>query len=419
MFDSFVEEIGSFEVKEGLFVGVKPMTMFLFGVALLTSCGPQIEKTREEVDSDSLVAYKAAACQYKPDEGEKASPVEPALDLRTTFFDKKYNQALLTSVLRTSMIETVRFEEAHSVRVYRTDRTVGGCTPFDFLDVAPTDFARFWARADAPLSSKSFLAGLYIDKSHPDIASAQVTAEIGVRRDANRWTVVHEFMHHLFETEAARATGMSGSRLQDQLKSAVDRLIAVQDRVDAAVTTENVAALIDTYDEVYSLVRQVTLRYPLEEVTIETTLQEMHRAGELRFAPFNQASSDRYIAKSAGLALKRIADLQEVAQAIEHTAERVSPLPANLSKLGVAIANQNALRTEVVSVYRRSHSLAAQPALTLQSRVVSAPRPRPGFGSDDAECAHTAGFDRSFKRLDQLLDRLHPLNSLPPGFHNE
>ncbi len=388
-------------------------TALLPFLALLTATGCNAPKDTSNTTEDNLnEEYIQAACQFAPTEGDHAQPGQAQPDVRKTYFDKAIDAAALKRVRSTSIVETVKVANSYGVEVHRINKSGVSCNPFDFLAEAPSDFEMVWNSATEGASSKGFLAGLYLNLNSPEAASTSRSAMIGVRRDGNRWIVVHEFMHHLFELEAAKA-GMGANAVENNMNSASDAMDAAGETYSAKPTHQNLMSLMNAFETVDAALIRLTIQFPLEEVTVETMLQDGVKAGAFSYFPSRTHSSNSYIESSAQKARDYLEKLDSVTDHL-----RIEVM-SDLSRSDDELARVNALsqahadlNSQIRTVLKRTQpSVHVNLALTENSVEPSAKTAPQTSGVDATgdstpSCSHTHDADAATARATNSLNRL-------------
>jgi len=258
----------------------------------LAGCKPKQDDGAEERVCDRE-SYIAQSWEFKPGDGEGIRTVKSEKPVVEGYFGKPYNKDWLTAVGRASILETVEFIESTGARVYHASPI----SPKSALNLAslpdmPWDIEREWKRADRPVSGSScgFLTGLYLPKGIRGISTLRNQSAIVTRADAGRWTLVHEFMHHNFKSQAAlrgydddvtQATRIMLLNSVDSLK----REYAKYDKRDKVRNKEYTQKMAALFLQLIDIVDTMVVQYQFEEVTIEATLQDQYEKGELGYVP--------------------------------------------------------------------------------------------------------------------------------------
>jgi hypothetical protein len=136
----------------------------------------------------------------------------------------------------------------------------------------------------------SFIAGMYLP-NYPAIL---------IREDANRWTLVHEFMHHNFQTLAVKA-GYDDGRVQVDLRDLpgqIDQILKSDSLSDSVKIAKAVPLFLRLSDSSDAFI----IRHALEEVTVEAMIQDGVDAGEITYVPAKAyANATWYIGHSQGV----------------------------------------------------------------------------------------------------------------------
>lgn len=276
-------------------------TWVLFlNLALVVGCSPGADKKLEEVLDNSQ--YGAASCAYRFDEGAAASSLSYS-DVRSTFFDKRVDFSLLNPVLPASGAETIRFAELTNVRYFKTTfRDTKNCEFVQSLPVAPSDLAAKLASVD----KSGNILGVYFGARTPDLPSVQNQAAILVKRDVNKWVLVHELMHHLYQLQRDSDKGIATVDIKTRFLALLKeyensekslRYTSPADR--PAKLKATVAKLVELNNAAFDFLRE----YLLEEMAIENVLGDKFEKNELKYVVegqrFNGAAYTIESAKTA------------------------------------------------------------------------------------------------------------------------
>lgn len=288
-----------------------------------------------------------------------------ATALKTTHFDKKYNRQYLEAIADASVLDSVSFINQTDVTVFHSDSVVTTqCSRDLFASTSemPGDLQKLWDRA-AYSDDDSILLGLYLpEKSHYGQApSLDQQAAIIVRKNTSRWTLIHEFMHHLFVTQA-----MQEGYDSDQEQAAYNKAkIAFLNYVKThhLTTDEEFSETIRLFVEFGTLLDGILVHYPLEEVTIESELKEAVASRTLFFVP---ESTNGYLINSAESALKSYSSLLESARKFQSLAG-IYQTKGKMS-LDILEDKLNKRVNEIYSITLKYGSKQSSPQLSLSNR---------------------------------------------------
>lgn len=176
----------------------------------------------------------------------------------------------------------------------------------------PADLKSEWTAAGGEEFKNGILLGLYLpQKSKPNIPSIENSAAIIVRENTNRWTLVHEFMHHLFYIQAKEEG-------YDQLVSQIELDRALQDFETATnmevYDSETLSAIVDSYTRIVDHMDEKLIHFTLEEMTIEATLKEAYHQSNLFYVP---VTSNYYIYSSGKKALEIYENIEDVGSSLQ------------------------------------------------------------------------------------------------------
>jgi hypothetical protein len=240
--------------------------------------------------SPSLVCdregYIQASHAYDADQGEELLLKPSATPIVESYFGKLYNKDWLKAVGRASVLNTIAYIETKGARVYRSDSiSTKSAKPMASLSYMPWDIDREWRKADEPYPEEpcGFLSGLYLGSDSRGMPSLRGKGAVVVREDASRWTLVHEFMHHNFKTQAAK-NGYDDDVLQNRR---IRLLNGIRDlKRNRTISDQAYGLQLSVYfQELMNVADQLVVQYQFEEMAIEATLQDLYERGELGYVP--------------------------------------------------------------------------------------------------------------------------------------
>lgn len=282
-------------MKHGRFEVAGLVSLIGVGFALsLSGCGSNVNQSlvRDPVE------YIKQSCEYSADEGKDYSTVRSSMPVVTGYFGKLYNKDWLLNVGHTSMRDTLTSIEKTDAKVYHSGIiSQKSCKNFGFAATMPSDIAQEWQKNEGRGAEGEFVAGLYLIKGTRQRESLKTKAAIIVREDANRWTLVHEFMHHNFKTQAV-LKGYDDDRVQEKRNILADQLNKIVNHVQMT-NREKVKKATPLFLEFIAVADQLVIQYMFEEIAVEATLQDRYDSGDLTFVPAGSyGNATWYIAHS-------------------------------------------------------------------------------------------------------------------------
>ncbi len=255
-------------------------SLLLLIVSFVSACSDGGTKKSEQVIGPDLSEYKKASCSYGFSEGGIATARKSRII--STYFGKKINVGHLESVLGASAAEVVRFGEKLNVKFYKaTAYDSKNCEFLSPLPMAPSELnARFAEGSENTL-------GLYLPRQSPDLKSTRNHAAILVRRDGNKWVLVHEYMHHLFQMQVETQHGHRDSK--GEFLSVFDDLLTRLKKLESYASTskslyaKELKSASKKMAEVNNLAIDFMKEYLLEEIAIETILGGKFDSKELNY----------------------------------------------------------------------------------------------------------------------------------------
>lgn len=285
----------------------------------------------KSLKDQKVPSYNTKSCAYGLTEGSLADTYVLGTSNNTkSYFGKEFNQNYLNAVSDASVDATISFVNQTGATVYKSSLIdTKECTAslFAGANSMPTDVQKRWDEANKTTEgTDSFILGLYLPRtasySYPSLNTG---AAIIVRENTNRWTLVHEFMHHLFmlrSTEQGYDQEIDGAKFSQ----AASDLQAVLDRKDLS-DSELALKAVEPLARFAEGLDSRLVHFTLEEMTIEATLKDSYESGKLHYVP---TGSNWYIYSSAETALKNYKIVDDLAFAIrlslpyDKTAERAT-----------------------------------------------------------------------------------------------
>ena len=263
---------------------------------MISGCkgGDGDSKPAKPLPDEDVVDYTTASCEFKADEGQAAATILPNVDLVTSYFGKKFDRNLLKGVLSASTTETVRFAQLtnvtfHSVSPFKKK----SCLMASFLPEASSFYqTKFDSVGDSTL-------GLYLSPKNGLVDGANAEAMILVRRDANRWVFVHEFMHHLFSKEV-QLINKTDEELKADVKQAIAGLDLAESNYKKSKSADHGKIYLNLIKRIAISFPEILRRFTLEEMAIESVLSDNLTEGRFTNVPVNQSiNGAAYIYQSA------------------------------------------------------------------------------------------------------------------------
>lgn len=235
--------------------------------------------------------------------------VLPAPSPRTALFNKPYDGSLLDAVSGTSGFETARFAKLAGVTFYKVANLgkVYGCPFTATLPSAHAAIEKEFHDHESDIQKKSpnsVLEGFYLDRDMvTEITRMNSGPLIAVKNDSERYVMVHELMHHVFQLSKDK----SGQQYQLDYSISGSLYVKAKDRYDQSSSTDGLKDVVSKFSKVSNDLITVLRNYPLEEMANENELNTKYQAGDLRYVnKFSRHSGDHYIVSSAESAKDRL-----------------------------------------------------------------------------------------------------------------
>lgn len=387
----------------------------LFGALALASSacqkqGAPPDRARTVVTPETENSYTRASCQFRFDEGGEArADLIGVSERRVILFGKTVDLAPLRAVLRASASATVAWIGRFRAQVYGMPGQLALACPFYAnLPAPPEDFRAYWAEVTAKDTRERFVAGLYAGVRHPKVPTSTGggDAMIGVRRDASRWTLLHEFGHHLFRMHTTERGGISDEQLTANLVRGIERFDVAQKEFERSPTLDSRREKARRFIEFAPLMQSLLTRFQLEEVSLEALLRQAYSAGRTSYVADELQSSRSYLTQSAWNAYKLLERVQ--LEAAEERADLLLSAPSLVDEVAGLTALESstaALMDEIGTVINSlPGTTPALPAGGLSSLLTLSPRPAPRA---KPTCAHGEAVDAAIQFAGAALGQGH------------
>ncbi len=209
-------------------------------------------------------------------------------DFKESFFKKIFNANLLKSVQHASAESTLSFIARAGIEIYQAPAM--GRSDCQFLSSfanPPATISTMWSKAtEGDNPQVSYTLGVFWPSSRTDPQeSPDQPNTIVLRQNVDRWTVVHEFMHHNYYESAQALTGYDEAIESRNLNAAIDRLeLAMAPEVNLADEANFTTAAIALNEVIDGFISNLT-HFTFEEITIEGQLRDLYRSGQLPYVP--------------------------------------------------------------------------------------------------------------------------------------
>lgn len=307
-------------------------TLFI-GILLisLVGCGGG-KDTKYRIGDDHF-----ESCDFKYDEGGNYANFSD--ELKTTYFSKVYSRHHLRNIHQASAAQTFKYMiEKGQVDVYRGTEASRGCPMFRALPRPPSEFQAKWNESDSSVESDGDkLLGVYLPKDHLISGSP---ATIIVRNDTSRWTLVHEFMHHLFELESIK-DGRTQKQIIYSYVVANSELNILLDLKYSEIKPKLQKA-IDLAAKVLVLYDHLLVGSALEEMTIESEM--MADFSSFSFMPKSFRSAKSYVEYSYRRGFGRYKKILDELSSVDDFIKL-----AKLEKLPIETKNYDAIQSKIYS----------------------------------------------------------------------
>lgn len=257
-------------------------------------------------------------CEIRPEVGENADlGLMQNQNIQVSHFRKPYNRNWLEAVSRTSGPETIRVVESSGTQLFKTASADPFCRYFQSLKSAPTDLSKKWDEVTGdPSIKKSELLGLYMPISSAYASTVQQPA-ILINESTDRYTLVHEFMHHNFNSYDGARLSYTQEMIMDDMQKNIEALEASEKSYNQKKAAEDVQTMAKNLLQLAQLYDQLMVRFMLEEVTIEVILGSDYEKGILK-----NVSKKSYV-NGGFYILNNVEQFKKFTQSVREEADRL------------------------------------------------------------------------------------------------
>jgi hypothetical protein len=267
----------------------------LFLATLLSACqnndssAPPPEKkiAPKPIDEKALKAYRDNSCAF-PAKNNGGAVFEYLNQQRreSSYFEKHLNIYLLAGIMPADIESGLQFISQSSVKIFKVPSEKEGCKNYSILSDPPNQIMQVWTQLNESLGDKdAFVLGLFmpVDK----LRSLGISLEEPViiyREDTEKWTLVHEYLHFLFNKDRETQGEFVMANLKQMEKVGADFDAKTKNATETQIKNpsflKEVAALFQDHEN--RLLNHLR-NFTLEEMTIETELIALYEAKNMKY----------------------------------------------------------------------------------------------------------------------------------------
>lgn len=290
--------------------------------------------------------YDKIACKAAPpDQGKEALFVNlGGTHVVSGLFLKPFDRLDLEAVLDASSLSTTEYAKRWGVNIFRVVREDlnGACQTFYNLTTAPDDVQAVWNGVIANMNGPGRLAGLYWEHCGNQCRERQVVSPtILVDEAADRWTLVHEMMHHNFNvSRKADSKIPSLNGLNSTLRRSQGFIEVLMKRYQSNPLAETFQRLADENEKVVLASVELVVRSSFEEIAVEGQLVHEWATQNLKGTTSAAAKSALwYMDSSLQSGLATLENIDSIASFLRREIDtRNWQVPASLPRAEQALA---------------------------------------------------------------------------------
>lgn len=273
-------------------------------------------------------------------------------------FNKPFDRFDLEAVLDASAVSTTDYVRGLGINLYRVPRAnlAGACQTFFNLDEVPADLRVTWDRASGGISDGR-LAGLYWDDCQGRCQDFEIVRPtILVDEASDRWTLVHEMMHHNFnQGRKADRNIIPYTPLVRQMQRSLQRIDKWTREHQAQPELAKLESIAAESESLTRSLYELEVRGSFEEVALEAQLIGEWVAGRFKTGTTQTAQSSLwYMDASRKNGLATFQDVTRILNFVKTEAQKNSwTTPANVARVEAQIADIDAETAKVLARARQ------------------------------------------------------------------
>ncbi len=271
-----------------------------------------------------------SACDQHPEVGPSAliGNATKTEFVKSEFFNKPYDRYDLEAVLDASVKSTAQYVNSLGITLRKVvnGSPAGKCPNYFGVPNAPDDLLAIWNEAAAGSSNNSSLQGLFFEYCGQGTGAGckereMINPTILVNHVADRWTLVHELMHHNFnQGRKADAEIPSAFRLDQMTKYHSNQFKKFLKDFEDLPNRGDLSSAVTELETLVKIGHHALARKPLEEVAIEGMLIDLWAKDEFKNSGSREPST-WYMEYSRTEAMKQSGELAGFLAPLKKAAE--------------------------------------------------------------------------------------------------
>lgn len=248
-------------------------------------------------------SYLPGVSEKESADEEDSTDNEYTKEMVTSYFLKKYDLGHLKAMYEKTIQETINYGESQlGIDFFRNNcfyTYVSENSLVSMLATPPTYIQDEWNKSTAEINDGSVL-GMYLPEGQYISGVELTNPTIILNPAATRMVVVHEILHHLFQSQSDK---LQGRALEKEMQAYSDKFEELVRNLESDVSYKTFNELFSFLREYYELMKDHAINYPLEEAVIERLILQRHRAKKFSydhgFVPLNAKEYARRGIKNA------------------------------------------------------------------------------------------------------------------------
>ena len=335
---------------------------------LLTACSDSGGgKSKKEIPNNT---YSDVSCLFQSNEGDDYQKTLAMFNslpssFDTTHFGKAFDPRKILPILPASIDAISLFVQKHtSLSLYSVSSDKGACKVLSVLkkldDPKKMDY---WKEINKDSTDKSYIAGVYLNER----SSTPFTI---IREDSNKYTLVHEYMHFVFDTQ--RINHGDGKYAED-IKNSFSKSINEASKICSFSCSSDFEKneLVNSLKRLSDDFANILIAFPLEEMTIESLLiAEIQDNNMTQVSESDVLSAHWYISSSAA---KADAYIEEIKKFIESRKSDLGSSTSHINSVNQLIKDLNDLQQIVLAYKAKSDQARAKASKLNHAKFHEAP----------------------------------------------
>ena len=283
--------------------------LLVLATLLLANCGED-KHTEPEVRQLQSVRdnYELGKCDHSPFDGQEMTTKNFISNLQSSgYFNKPLDLNPYEQSLTASSFSIVKAMQSQGVFLYHVDpQNLSPCFYFDFLFPVTGEAKTQWDNITSNSSGGSTLLGLFTTYYNRNSENSVFITNptIILRRDTQKWTLIHEMTHYLFALGRTKDKSWKfRSELNESIQAVHSEIQVLKNKLNTSPNANDATTLMNKFKQFFDQNYTLDKRGPLEEFAIESMLLDSADNNQITDVDleFEMKNAHAYMSSNASL----------------------------------------------------------------------------------------------------------------------